>query len=75
MKMFCWSWRILEISVFKTSPSQLHRVSVAPLLIAIFTKALLCSSGMQAVCTRQEEYYISAVETDIIYNCLISYLL
>ena len=32
MKMFCCSWRILEISIFKTSPSQLNKVSVEPLL-------------------------------------------
>lgn len=55
MKMFCWSWRILEISVFKTSPSQLHRVSVAPLLIMSAYKSAPLFLRDEAVCTRQED--------------------
>lgn len=55
MKMFCWSWRILEIPVFKTSPSQLHRVSVAPLLFMSAYKSAPLFLRDEAVCTRQED--------------------
>ena len=55
MKMFCWSWRILEISVFKTSPSQLHRVSMVPLLFMSAYKSAPLFLRDEALCIKQED--------------------